>query len=62
MSLYFGDGSYVSFDYLDTIGELMKDPKVKSTEVDEDGFSKEDLDRLQKIIDKLRAQYCNYEE
>ena len=40
----------------------MKDPKVKSTKVDEDGFTKEDLEQLQKIIDKLRARYCNYEE
>ena len=62
---YFRDGSCVSFEYLDTIGELMKTPKgepIKATVVDEDGFSKEDLDQFQKIIDKLRATYCNYEE
>ena len=59
---YFRDGSCVSFEYLDTIEELMKTPKVKSKKVDEDGFSKEDLEQLQKIIDKLRAAYCNYEE
>lgn len=38
-----------------------QDP-IKSTAVDEDGFSKEDLERLQKVIDKLRTQYCNYED
>ena len=39
-----------------------KQEPIKATVVDEDGFSKEDLERIQKVIDKIRARYNDYKE
>ena len=50
----------VDDEYLDTIKELMKTPKVETITVEQE-FTEEEWEQLQKLLDKLIAQYCNYE-